>query len=305
MKVKEYNGLNIIENQSISGYTSFEVGGIVKYFTEVKDLKEFKKALEFSKDNGLKIIYLGDGTNIYFPDEAFNVFVIKNSIKGLNLIHNNIVEVYSGTSLEKTVEFFLENTLSGIEKLAGIPGTVGGAVFGNAGAFGMELKDVIEKVYSVDKDGEIIIRDRKDIRFGYRYSEYKDKKEFIYKIILKGKKDEFNKIKNEIEEIKRYRMKRLPESPPKVKSAGSFFKNIVLPDGSKIAVGKLLEDAGAKGLISGGAKVSEKHANFIINYNNASASDIENLALKLEKILKEKYSVNIEREVIFAKKLIK
>ncbi len=301
----KYEELTIIKKYPISKETSFEVGEGVLYFTEINNINELKSAIDFSNEKKIKPIYLGSGTNIYFPDEIMEVFVIKNLMKGIRLLKNDEVEIYSGIGLSEVVKFFTNQSLSGAEKLAGIPGTVGGAVYGNAGAFGKEIKDIIKEVCSVNLKGEIIKRDKGEIDFGYRWSEYKTNGEFIYKIILKGEQGNKEEIKRKVEEIIKYREERLPPNPPVVKSAGSFFKNIVLPDGNKLAVGKLLDDLGVKGLKEGGAKVSEKHANFIINFNNAKASDIERLSEKLKKMVKERYSIDIEREVISAKDLLK
>jgi UDP-N-acetylmuramate dehydrogenase len=304
MNIK-YKNLTIKKNHPISKETSFEVGNGVLYFTEVSSIDGLKSAIKFSKENKIGIIYLGAGTNIYFPDDIIKIFVIKNSIKGIRLLKNSEIEVYSGNELYEVVDFFINRSLSGAEKLSGIPGTIGGAVYGNAGAFGSEIKDIIKEVYSIDYKGDIIKRGRGEIKFGYRWSEYKTNGEFIYKIVLKGEKGDKKEIRKQVEEIVKYREERLPSNPPVVKSAGSFFKNIVLPDGSKLAIGKLLDELGVKGLIEGGAKVSEKHANFIINFNNAKASDIDKLSEKLKKMVKDKYSIEVEREVISVRDLLK
>ena len=298
----DYKNIEIKGNIPIASLSSLKVGGKALFFTEVFNLEQLKTAFSFARERALRTFFLGDGTNILFSDRFFPFFLIKNSIKGIKKLSEEKVEVFSGTSLGEFLDFLEKEELKGYEELSGIPGSVGGAVYGNAGAFGREIKDYIEKVISITKEGEIIEREKSELRFAYRWSLYKEKKEFIYKIIFKLPKGEKSEISKKRKEIIEYRKKRLPENPPKVKSAGSFFKNILLPDGKKIAVGAILEKIGAKNIRVGDAAVSQKHANFLINTGKANASDFIKLSSLLKQKVKEE-GYEIEEEVIIVDNL--
>ncbi len=288
------------KNFKISSLTSIEVGGFVKIYDEFKSLKEFVHLLEILKKERIKIFFLGDGTNVIFPDESLEIAVLKNKIKGIEITSGGI-EVYSGTPLEQLVEFTVENGFEGFEELSGIPGSVGGAIFGNAGAFGKEIKDLIDEVYFVDFYGKVHKKNRENINFSYRWSEFKKNYSFVLKAVFKVKKGDKSKIKIRREEILNLRRKKLPPPPPKVKSAGSFFKNILLSDGKKVSVAKLIDQLGLKGYRVGGAMVSEKHANFLINTGNARCEDFVKLSSIIKEKIKRNYGFEIEEEVVFVK----
>lgn len=297
-----YKNIEIKGNIPIASLSSLNVGGKALFFTEVFNLEQLKTAFLFARERALRIFFLGDGTNILFSDRFFPFFLIKNSIKGIKKLSERKVEVFAATSLGEFLDFLEKEELKGYEELSGIPGSVGGAVYGNAGAFGREIKDYIEKVISITKEGESIEREKSKLRFAYRWSLYKEKNEFIYKIIFKLPKGEKSEISKKRKEIIEYRKKRLPENPPKVKSAGSFFKNILLPDGKKIAVGAILEKIGAKNIRVGDAAVSQKHANFLINTGKANASDFIKLSSLLKQKVKEE-GYEIEEEVIIVDRM--
>ncbi len=297
-----YKNIEIKGNIPIASLSSLNVGGKALFFTEVFNLEQLKTAFLFARERALRIFFLGDGTNILFSDRFFPFFLIKNSIKGIKKLSERKVEVFAATSLGEFLDFLEKEELKGYEELSGIPGSVGGAVYGNAGAFGREIKDYIEKVISITKEGESIEREKSKLRFAYRWSLYKEKNEFIYKIIFKLPKGEKSEISKKRKEIIEYRKKRLPENPPKVKSAGSFFKNILLPDGKKIAVGTILEKIGAKNIRVGDAAVSQKHANFLINTGKANASDFIKLSSLLKQKVKEE-GYEIEEEVIIVDRM--
>ncbi len=292
------------KNFKISPLTSIEVGGFVKIYDEFKDRNELENLLKILKKEKIKIFFLGDGTNVIFPDESLEIAVLKNKIKGIKITQKGI-EVYSGTSLNQLVEFAVENGFEGFEELSGIPGTVGGAIFGNAGAFGKEIKDLIEELYFVDFDGKVYNKNKEKLNFSYRWSEFKKNYSFVLKVVFKIKKGDKSRIKNKREEVLNLRRKKLPPPPPEVKSSGSFFKNILLPDGKKVSVAKLIDSLGFKGFRIGDAMVSEKHANFLINAGNAKCIDF----VKLSGIIKEKvkniYGFELEEEVIFVKNFVK
>lgn len=294
----DYQNIEIKGNFKLAEVCSLEVGNGALFFSEVDSQEKLKTALQFSKERALRVFFLGEGSNVLFSDRFFPFFVIKNKIKGISLNKQGLVEVFSGTPLSEFLNFLEDNELTGYEELSGIPGSVGGAVYGNAGAFGREIKDFLSEVISVTKNGLLKKRKRENLKFSYRWSSFKENGEFIYKIIFKLNKGNKEEIKKKREKIVEYRKNRLPENPPIVKSAGSFFKNILLPDGKKLAIGAILEKLGAKEMSVGGAAVSKKHANFLINTGNARAEDFIELARRLKRIVKEKEGFDIEEEVI-------
>ncbi len=288
----------------ISKETSIEVGGKVKYFEEVNRFRELLRYLHIFKLNRVKVFFIGDGTNVLFPDEVSEFAVIKNKIRGIKLLDDTLVEVYSGERLSDLIEFLQDKGLSGFERLSGIPGTVGGAVFGNAGAYGVEIKDFIEELYFIDSKINLCKKSKRDLKFSYRWSEFKKNYGFIYKIVFNFKKDDKKKIKERIQEILEKRIEKLPPPPPLVKSSGSFFKNIILENGEKVAVAKLIDSLGFKGKRVGGAMVSEKHANFLINTGGAKFSDFLKLSNEIKESIRKKYKYRIEEEVIFVKNFV-
>jgi len=299
-----YKNSIIKGNFNISSFSSFNIGNTVKYFSEIKSFNALKEILEFSRERALRIFFLGGGTNILFPDKPLSCIIIKNSLNGIKKLQNNEIEALSGSKLADVIEFSIKNSLSGIEKLFGIPGTIGGALCGNAGAYGEEIMNSIKTIYSINTEGKTIKRNKKNIKYSYRQSEYKTNGEFIYKAILKLKKGAREKIKQIAQDIKKIRESKTPPNIHKTKCAGSFFKNIILDSGEKIAAGKLLENINAKGITIGDAKVSEHHANFIINQNNAKSEDIKKLASLLKKKVKEKYGYDLTEEVVIVEKFI-
>ncbi len=280
------------ENFPLRCITSFKIGGPARTVFFIKRKEELLQLLKELKDE--KFLLLGEATNVLVPDEGLDYSVLINRIRGMKIDAESIV-VSSGEKLFEVVKASVEAGLSGMEELAGIPGTIGGAVFGNAGAFGRQLSDLIEWV-EFWKEGKIFRERGKNLYFGYRDSFFKREGGIILSVALKLKSSVKEKIKSRVEKILKERERKLP--PPDSACAGSFFKNVILPNGRKLAAGKLLEDAGVKGLKVGGAEVSKKHANFIINTGNAKAKDVLALAKIMKRKVSEKFNINLEEEVI-------
>jgi UDP-N-acetylmuramate dehydrogenase len=240
---------------------------------------------------------LGGGYNLLFDDDGFRGLIIKNCAKGIEKKGAAQIQVCSGTSLWDLVDFCVEHALTGFEFLAGIPGTVGGAVFGNAGAFDQAIGSYLTDALLLDREGSQISVDRDHFGFDYRRSRLRASHNILLKATFLLKRGDRKQIKGKIEEYLAEREKKHP--PRGVACAGSFFKNPVLPDGKRIPAAYLLDKVGAKNLSIGGAAVFSDHANFIVNRHSASAKDILALAQELKKRVEEKFGIGLEEEVIY------
>lgn len=280
------------EDVDLRNYNTYKVSTTSKYLVDVKSEESLINLIKYLKENKIKYLILGNGSNVVLPNKPFDGVIIK--LNGLNTIDIDDDEVYvgAGVMLPKLVSETVNNCLCGLEWAAGIPGTVGGAVVGNAGAYLSDIFTFIDEV-KVLENGVIKIIKKSDIKYSYRYSSFKDNKD----IIILGVKLKLDKgSKDESEVLMKKRLERRIESQPlEYPSAGSVFRN---PEGN--FAGKLIEDCGLKGKRIGGAMVSEKHANFIINYDNATPKDIRDLIKFVhDTVLKEtKIDLVIEQELI-------
>ncbi len=282
---------------SLKEYSTFRIGGKADFFFEAQNLSELRQAIFFALDQSLPFYIIGGGSNILFADEGYRGLIIKNSSKGISFFpESNEVEAFSGTKLIELVEFCCESGLAGLEFLAGIPGTVGGAIWGNAGAFGRSIGDVVARALILEKYQEREVAND-FFAFGYRTSRLKEKGYFLLSTRFRLERDDPEAIKRRVKEI--LALRRLKHPPEGTASAGSYFKNIILPDGQKLAAGLLLDQAGVKGLKCGEAMVYPGHANFIINIGQATASDVLKLANEMKSRVKEKFGVELEEEVIY------
>ena len=288
MSIKE----KIIYNEPMKKHTSFKIGGVADYFLIVNTEEELKETLLYSKKENLPITIIGNGSNILVKDNGIRGLVIKINIQKLKIEKKeDYVELVVGSGFKMmSLAIFLKNEgFSGFEELSGIPGTIGGATYMNAGAYGKEMKDIIISTKCMDEDSNIFELSNKEQDFSYRSSIFNTKKYIIIETKIKlqyGKKEEINKKMNE------YKEKRIEKQPVEFPSAGSSFKR---QEG--IITAKLIDDAGLKGYKIGGAKVSEKHAGFIINDGNATAKDVLDLIEYIKKNVYEKYKINIEEEI--------
>lgn len=325
--------MDIIQKDiSLKQYSNFKIGGIARYFLEVKNKEDLVSGLKnwqeisknFSKEEQ-KIFILGDGTNVLFSDRGFAGLVIHNCIKDIKILDQTKSEelitksimVGAGVLIKDLLDFCVENSLSGLEWAGGLPGTVGGAIRGNAGAFGGEIKDTILEVTSLDcSDVSIHHCKNRECKFGYRDSIFKreeGKNEIILSAIFRLNDGNKENIKAKIEEKIIYRKSRHPLEFPNV---GSIFKNIPLGKAPKdvieklknsikndpfpiLPTAKLLSAAGLKGLKVGSAQVSEKHPNFIVNLGNARAFDVLELISQIKEIIENKYKIKLEEEITF------
>jgi UDP-N-acetylmuramate dehydrogenase len=303
------------KNVLLKNYSHYKIGGTAKFFIEISSVDELKEALRLAKSLAQdKIAILAGGTKVLISDEEFNGLIIYNKIAGIEKLGNSL-RVGSGVLTKDILEYCIENSLSGLEWAGGLPGTIGGAIRGNAGSFGSETKDNVIEVESLDlKTLEEKIRDNVQCEFGYRNSIFKSKKlpEFITYVTLKLMPGDKEKIKEAIQQKIDYRNIHQPMDVP---SIGSTFKNIPLNSLSTklqqefsaivkndpflvVPVTKLLSLAGLKGRKVGGAMISDLHPNFIVNIDNAKAQDIKELIKIAKKTVKEKYGIALEEEIV-------
>ncbi len=310
--------MNLLKNVPLKKYSNFKIGGPASYFYEFKSKEDLMQILTYWREINPemdKIFILGGGTNILFNDKEFDGLVIRNCVDFIKR-EGNIITVGGGTPVEDLVSFCTRSSLSGFEWAGGLPGTVGGAIRGNAGAFLGDSSENIEEVESINVLSlKITVRDKKQCGFGYRQSVYKNgegKREIILSAKFKFKKSDREEIKRKTQEKIDYRIERHPLDLPNI---GSTFKNVPVDLVSEkvkkefnasikqdpfpvIPAAKLLIGAGLKGKTIGGAMFSEKHPNFIVNVKNAKAEDVKALISLAKKEIRKKYNIELEEEIM-------
>lgn len=342
---KEIPSNQVYCNEPMHKHTSFKVGGNADIFVKVKNLKQLKYTIEVAKDNDLNITIMGNGSNLLVRDNGIRGIVIKidlenieikqddtksinndvdqtndtreNTYKNKNLKENNNVSVVvgAGVKLAMLSQVLLQEGITGFEFASGIPGTIGGAVRMNAGAYGSEMKDIVVKTWCLDieklegdinqkenqedsdsiintlenlKQNDILVLDNEEQEFKYRNSIFSRKKYVILQTELKLKYGNKEEIQNKMNELRQQRLDKQPVLP----SAGSTFKR-----GEDFITAKLIDECGLKGYKIGGAKVSEKHAGFVVNDGDATAKDIIDLIEHIKQTVYEKTGKKIELEV--------
>jgi UDP-N-acetylmuramate dehydrogenase len=290
-------GQPLQQSVSLDEFAHFKIGGKADYFFTASSLEELVRTVKLAKEASVPYYIIGGGYNLLFDDDGFCGLIIKNSVQDIKQRGKVKLEVLSGTALPKLVAFCVDQGLQGFEFLAGIPGTVGGAVFGNAGAFDQAIGHFLTEALVLSEKCEQLEVDRDHFSFAYRQSRLKSSSEFLLKVVFTLKEGERKKIQERIDGILAERQKKHP--PWSVACAGSYFKNPVLPDGKRVPAAYLLDQVGAKKLTVGGAAVYENHANFIINRKDATAQDVLKLAQELKRRVKEKFGVVLEEEVIY------
>ncbi len=280
--------MKVFNNLPLKNFSRFRIGGPARQIILAENRDELLSVVEPPD------LVFGEGTNVLFPDEGLDKRVIFFRGGSFHLDGRWVV-AEAGVNLQEVVEKSLDHGLAGLENLAGIPGTLGGAIYGNAGAFGSQIGDLVREV-EVWKEGEIVRL--KNPWFGYRDSVFKREGGVILRAWLKLRKGTGREREVARERLK---LREIKHPSPEVPCAGSFFKNILLPDGEKIPAGKLLEEVGAKGMKIGGAGVFPGHANFIINLGNARAEDVLRLASILKRRVRERFGIELEEEVIIVR----
>lgn len=280
-------------NEPMKNHTSFKIGGPAEIYIKITSIEELQKVLEFAKKENIKITILGNGSNVLVSDKGIKGIVIKTNLKDINIENkdskNVEVTVSDAVPIGFLAQKFLKEEITGFEELSGIPGTIGGAILMNAGAHGKEIKDIVTEVTAMDYNGRIFNFTNEEAEFTYRHSKFSNGEYIILQakmLLQKGSKEE---IKAKMDEYAQYRKEKQPIEYP---SAGSTFKR-----GTDFITAKLIDEAGLKGYSIGGAKVSEKHAGFIINTGDATAKDVLDLARYVTDKVYEKFGKKIEFEI--------
>ena len=285
---------NVKINEMMSPHTTFKIGGMADLFLEVNDLDSLKKVLCLLKSHDIPFFIIGNGSNLLVDDEGYNGAIIKLTGDFEKIyIDGEYIECGSGCKLSKLCTKCLENSLTGLEFAYGIPGSFGGAIFMNAGAYGNEIKEFVEYVKCIDDDGNIYKLSNDECKFDYRKSIFSENKFVIISAKLKLSNGKYEDIKNKMQD---FISKRKSKQPLEYPSAGSFFK---CPTGYHASA--LIDECGLKGFRIGDAAVSSKHAGFVVNLGNASSKDIINLQSEIISKVETQKNILLDTEVIHLK----
>jgi len=281
----------MIFDEPLSKYTTFGIGGPAQCMVYPENRNELSILLKYANKNKIPAIFIGSGSNILVWDTGFNGFVIslRKTFKELNIKQNHQIIAESGVMLGTMVKEAIRFQIGGLESLIGVPGTLGGALIMNAGAFGKEISIYFEKAKTMTFEGNIKIYSKLDIEFSYRHSTF-PKDEILIEATFNCKKGDPDKI---LEDRKAASEGRKSNQPLRFRSAGSIFKN----PSDTLAAGYLIDRTGLKGTKHGGASISEKHANFIVNLGEATAADVFHLIKLAKHKVAEKFNINLELEV--------
>lgn len=275
-------------NESMKHHTSFKAGGNAKYFVIATTIEEIQAVLKIAKEENTPLFVLGNGSNVLFREEGYHGIVLQIRLEEIE-IEETSIKVEAGVKNAVLAQALLQHSYTGFEFAAGIPGTIGGAIRMNAGAYGGELKDIIETVTYINEEGTITTIENSQCKFSYRHSVFCEKQWIILGCTIKlshGKQADIQ------EKMEAYRTARKEKQPLEYPSAGSTFKR-----GEDFITAKLIDECGLKGYQIGGAAVSEKHAGFIINKDNATANDILQLIAYVQEMVYEKTQKKIELEI--------
>ena len=291
--------IRIKRNCPLAPYTSIRIGGSAAYLAEVDDQDTFVRLYRFCRDHDIRMAVLGHGTNVFFSDEGFEGLVAVIKFDSINVGASGRVTAEAGAALSALNEACTRHGLTGCEFTAGIPGTIGGAIYGNAGAYGSSIGDVLTWARVLTAEGKVLEVENEYFQFAYRDSILKRNHAIVLEATFQFAAGDRQKIEARVNEILALRRQKLP--PPDVPTAGSYFKNIENKEGRRTAAAIYLDAIGSKEISVGDVAVHPKHANIFYNKGRATARDV----LTLEKILKEKvqqkFAIKLEREVIFIK----
>ena len=291
-EIKTLDVGKVLTNVSLKNYTTYKVGGICKMMVFPKNVECLISLINKLKKDKIKYMVLGKGSNTLFSDKEYDGVIIKLDELNHISVHENKIVAGAGASMMKVCREAIRHELAGLEFAAGIPGTVGGCIYMNAGAYNSDQGYVVSRVKVLTPKMTVITMVNRELDFHYRSSFFQKHKDYI---VLEATYNLQKGNRLLLEEVVADRKRRRVESQPlEYPSAGSVFRNP-----PNMFSGKLIEDLGYKGLTKGGAKISDKHANFIINYNNATASDIKELIDFIKEEVKDKYGVDLHVEQEF------
>lgn len=289
--IADKHGCKYLTQEPLNRHTTFKVGGECAVMIFINSVEALLQCLEYCCKENVKRLVLGNGSNVLCSDNGFDgvVLLLGKDFQNISLADDETIEAEAGCTLGQLCMFALNNSLSGLEFAYGIPGTVGGAVFMNAGAYDGEMSYVLTKAEAINENGDKRIFNANEMALGYRTSVFQSNGYIITRAWLKLNKGSSDKIKEKMDE---FMSRRKAKQPLEYPSAGSAFKR---PVGS--FAGKLIQESGLRGYTVGGAQVSEKHCGFVINKNNATFSDIKTLLQDVQRIVYERTGYALECEV--------
>ena len=280
------------KDEPMSKHTSFRIGGPADIWAKVKDVEELIYIVNYANKNNIPLNIVGNGSNTLVKDNGVRGIVVSPSFDEIDIKWDNdiaMVNAGSGVKLPVLAGELLKNEIEGFEFASGIPGSVGGAIRMNAGAYGGEMKQIVDSVTYINEEGKLENATNENINFSYRYSRFKDNKEIIVNVTFKLNKGNAKEIKEKMDDLNGRRIEKQPLNMP---SGGSTFKR-----GNGFITSQIIDEAGLKGYKIGGAQVSEKHAGFIVNTGNATAEDVLNLVDYVIKVVYEKFGKILEPEI--------
>lgn len=285
---------NVKYNEPMSKHTTFRVGGPAEIYVEINSISKLEKVIEICKKNNIKINIIGNGSNLLVSDNGVKGIVIRYVADEVNIKEDGNVVCSAGVLNSVLAKELCDNELSGFEFASSIPGTIGGAIYMNAGAFGEEIKNIVDYVKYIDiEKSEVNILKSEELEFSYRKSIFHKMKVVIVEIGMHFIKEDKKKIEEKMNEYKKIRVEK---QPLELRNAGSTFKR-----GNDFISAKLIDEAGLKGYTIGGAQVSTKHSGFIVNTGNATAQDILDLIDYVKKVVYDKFGKKLETEIIYLK----
>lgn len=283
---------NICLQESMASHTTFRIGGLADCFVQLENTEQLIKVQKYLSQVGVPFFVLGNGSNLLVSDAGFRGVILQIGSKMNRVtVEGNVIVAQAGASMAQIARTAMEHELTGMEFASGIPGTIGGGVVMNAGAYGGELSQIVTQVNVVNSEGGIMELDNETMEFGYRTSTIRNNPFTVTEVILGLEKGDRQQIRERMEELAAKRREKQPLEYP---SAGSTFKR---PAGHY--AGQLIMEAGLRGLQCGGAKVSDKHCGFVINTGNATAEDVRKLIREVQARVKDQFNVDLETEVLF------
>ena len=283
---------DILTEEPMSRHTTFRIGGEAACFIRISSEEQLRKLIPYFENVGVEYFVLGKGSNLLVGDKGYPGVILQISDACQQIeAEENRLQVQAGAALSKVAFFAMERGLEGLEFAAGIPGTVGGGVVMNAGAYGGEMKQVVESVRVLSSEGEILTLDNDTMEFGYRTSIIRNRNFTVLSVTFRLREGNREEIRARIEDFQKRRMEKQPLNYP---SAGSTFKR---PEG--YFAGKLIMDAGLRGFQIGDARVSDKHCGFVVNVGKATARDVTDVIEEVQEKVRERFGVSLEREVIY------
>ena len=292
-KLKDIAGESQVRtDEPMSSHTTFRIGGTADYFVMPSSVEELQAIIRLLKKSDMNYYVIGNGSNLLVGDKGYPGVILQISDACQQIeAEGNRLQVQAGAALSKVALFAMERGLEGLEFAAGIPGTVGGGVVMNAGAYGGEMKQVVESVRVLSSEGEILTLDNDTMEFGYRTSIIRNRNFTVLSVTFRLREGNREEIRARIEDFQKRRMEKQPLNYP---SAGSTFKR---PEG--YFAGKLIMDAGLRGFQIGDARVSDKHCGFVVNVGKATARDVTDVIEEVQEKVRERFGVSLEREVIY------